>query len=248
MPYAVAEDLWGKDHQVLSDELDATTEILNRFARAVADAASDEGGADDFLHQLDLKLISEDHNWRAIFATIRHQKVWSAARRQAVLERYLQYLGFRRRLLAFIMDRRANLSDTGSWLFSHQWALEAGDIDANAAAAAEDFVRLPQGEPVTFDLGRGRMLAVWFADRRFLLVASQPPSLVTDTGVQLYFPRHRNLFGRHPSADVPVPGDYVNVSRAHALLEWTTPLRLTITDLSANGILVRGDDHRAMVV
>lgn len=242
VPCAAALALWEVEADELESELDRTKDILARFARAVADASVTGQAVDSFLQALDLTLISQDHNWRAIFATMRHQKVWSAGHKQAAMDRYLQYLGFRRRLLGFILERRASLDDTGNWRFAaaRRAPAMAGATDGEAC---DEYLRLPEGEPVTLDLRQGRMVPLWLADNRFLLVASQPSSLLTDKGVQLYFPRHRNLVGRHPSADVPIGGDYINVSRAHALVEWASPFTVTITDLSANGTLLRRADH-----
>ena len=232
--------LWEGELHALGEALDATNHILARFARAVSDAAESDAAADDFLRELDLKLISEDHNWRAIFSTIRHQKIWTADHKRTALESYLQYLGFRKRLLNFIIDRQANLAETGRWFFCNQVDLEEG-------TALSEYVALPEGSPVTLDLREGRMVPVWLAGNRFMLIASQPASLLTDKGLQLTFPRHRNVVGRHPSADVPIPGEYTNVSRAHALVEWDSPFVVTITDLSTNGTLLHAKDYERLV-
>lgn len=233
------------DDQVLQEAMGEVEGVLRRFAEAVADAASAPAGTRDFLRALDLKLISQDHNWRAIFATVRAQSIWSDEHRELAIKNYLEYLGFRRRLLAFIQEKRASLSETRAWYFTLTPTGAPGEEGASrgAAAAPEGFYRLPNGAPVELALPASRVLYVWLAGSRFQLVGSQPAQVITDQGESLPCFRDRNLVGRHVSSDVVVPERYVSVSRAHLLVEWHKGGRVVLTDLSTYGTFIESRDE-----
>jgi hypothetical protein len=248
VPAGQVDDFLAWDEQGLEDALLEVSQILRRFADAVADAAEDPTASRDFLRALDLKLISQDHNWRAIFATVRAQSIWSDEHRRLAIKNYLEYLGFRRRLLAFVQEKRASLSQTRAWRFSQLPRPEPAAHGATQAVpggadAPEGYYRFPNGVPVDLALPVSRTVNVWLAGSRVLLVGSQPPQLVTDGGEHLPCLRDRNLVGRHVSCDVVVPERYVSVSRAHLLVEWRGGNRVTLTDLSSYGTYLSTQDQ-----
>ena len=46
------------------------------------------------------------------------------------------------------------------------------------------------------------------------------------------------MVGRHPESDIVVDPDFHDVSRAHAILEWSGAGEVTLTDLSTRGTFV----------
>jgi len=80
---------WPEDR--LKRESSTVSRVLRRFAEAVVDSMENTGAADRFLQDLDLKSISRDHDWRAIFSTIRAQEAGYEGYKRAVLIKYLQY-------------------------------------------------------------------------------------------------------------------------------------------------------------
>lgn len=245
VPADRVDDFLGWDEPDLDRAVEDVDRILERFAEAVAAASATPEATRNFLRSLDLKLISEDHNWRAIFATIRAQNSWSDEHRRLALKNYLEYLGFRRRLLAFVQEKRASLSQTRAWRFSQLPRPDAtsGPSGEQPPDAPEGYYRFPNGVPVDLELPLTRTVNVWLAGSRFLLVGSQPPHLVTDGGEHLPCLRDRNLVGRHVSCDVVVPERYVSVSRAHLLVEWRRGNRVTLTDLSSFGTYLSARDQ-----
>ena len=88
---------WNEDK--VRGEAKVVTRILKRFAEAVVQSMEDPGSMDGFLGGLDLTTISRDHDWRAIFSTIRGQVGGDRAGRQThhanALVRHFQVDGTR---------------------------------------------------------------------------------------------------------------------------------------------------------
>ena len=142
------------------------TRILRRFADAVVESMDAPRTMDDFLAELDLKTISRDHDWRAIFSTVRGRDDEDSPQfKRAVLIKYLQYLSFRKRLLDYIHARKAGLEETDE-LSSELTRVPAapGSRDGAvvrlgvAGVALEDFDRMPLGEAVEFSVGHDDVL------------------------------------------------------------------------------------------
>ncbi len=47
--------------------------VLSQFAEAVAQAMTDTSSPDTFINTFDLRYISRDHDWRAVFSALRNQ-------------------------------------------------------------------------------------------------------------------------------------------------------------------------------
>ena len=89
----------GWSEERLKLESKTVAKVLKRFAEAVVDSMEHPDSADKFLRELDLRSISRDHDWWAIFSTIRAQEAGYEGYKRAVLIKYLQYLSFRKRLI-----------------------------------------------------------------------------------------------------------------------------------------------------
>jgi hypothetical protein len=214
-------------------ELEEVNAILKRFAGAVADAMEDPGSAADFLAELDLKLVSRDHDWRTIFSTLKAQTGLSPHHKRILLVRYLQYLGFRKRLVEFIFARHGSLGETRA-------LSSLADPAGLTTIDGEAYLRLPLGETVELAAPGSRPMVLMLAVHRFSLEAPDqgPVVLAEEDGTRHTLRQGRNLVGRHPSADVVVSGGLRQVSRAHLILEWHGERRLTALDISTGGTYV----------
>ena len=203
---------------------------------------------DRFLVHLDLKVISRDHDWRAIFSAVReHEGEGSDQYKRAVLIKYLQYLSFRKRLLDFIHARKAGLEETD------ELCADLTRVPANADAARgssmeriggnsdaiDGFARMPLGETVEFSLGAEEVFEFMLARHRFELVGGTHPYVVDRNGVTCFVRPGRNMVGRHPESDLTVDANFSAVSRAHLILEWDGQQIFRMMDLSTRGTWLR---------
>jgi len=228
---------WSEDD--VERELESTTGILKRFANAVIGAMDDPAHTNEFLRQLDLKAISRDHDWRAIFSALQQQGPEYDRHRHALLIKYLQYLSFRKKLLSYIYARKAGLDETHeNW--DPSLYLAPGAMEERAAQHAS-YVRLPLGEPLTVTLAHGERAELLLAGHLYRLSGLPAPALIDQNGVMYFLRAGRNLVGRHPENDIVVDADFRDVSRAHLIIEWSGAPQLILTDLSSKGTFVSAD-------
>lgn len=218
---------WPDDE--IEREAEKVAAILNRFAVAVAEAVDNAAAADNFLRQLDLDLIERDHNWRDIFRSIRVQKVWRAEHKTAAIAAYLDYLSFRKRLVGYIMTRKASLARTNSWMH---------DDLVPHRIHNDGYVQLKKSEPLSLDVPPGGTVELLLASRPFRLIATQPGRLIDEDGQHYPFKQGKNIIGRHVSADIRLPDRYEDISRAHLLVQLVRGTRLSLTDLSTGGTFI----------
>ncbi|MCP5155375.1 MAG: FHA domain-containing protein [Ectothiorhodospiraceae bacterium] len=221
----------------LRGEARSTARTLRRFAEAVASAMENPASTASFLRDLDLESVSRDHDWRAVFAELRAGGAQGTGHRRTALVRYLQYLGFRKRLIEFVLSRRRALEDTDEYTEIDLGAVrrqgrEGGDGGSDA------FVRTPLGEGVRVSVGPGEQIDLMLAAHLYRLVGGDPPALVDQNGVVCFIRPGRSLVGRHPEADLRVDENFRDISRAHAIIEWDG-MAVTVTDLSTRGTYVR---------
>lgn len=224
-------------HDSLRVEIQQVTRILKRFAEAVVESWERPEAADRFVASLDLKAISRDHDWRAIFSTMRGQEGNCVEYKRAVLVRYLQYLGFRKRLVEYVYARRQGLADTDA--FTDVTQLPRSQAAGADGRDLDDFVRLPLGETLEFRLEEGQRVDLMLGPHLFRLVGARPPCLMDQNGVMSFLKPGRNMVGRHPESDIVVDGSFGNVSRAHMIIEWEEPDRVRLLDLSSRGSWMR---------
>ena len=238
----------------LRRESEHVSRILKRIAEAVVSSMENPSSTNEFLRSLDLKTISRDHDWRAIFSTIRAQESGYEGYKRTVLIRYLQYLSFRKRLLEYIYSRKQGFDETDDYADLTEYptpppaaepntGLElSGDDDESGNGLRRftgDFRRVPMGEALEVRLDKGEKVDCMLAGHLFRLIGGHPPSLIDQNGVTYFLKDGRNMVGRHPESDVPVDQNFSDVSRAHLIIEWEAQNKVTLIDLSSRGTYVR---------
>jgi len=207
-----------------------------------------------FLRDLDLKSISRDHDWRAIFSTIRAHESGYDGYKRTVLIRYLQYLSFRKRLLDYIYTRKQGFDEMDSYadelteypspppLAAPDTGFDSGDgpmSEDGLRRFTGDFRRMPMGEALEIPLAKAEKLDIMLAGHLFRIIGGHPPSLIDQNGVTYFLKDGRNMVGRHPESDVPIDQNFSDVSRAHLIVEWEGTERITVIDLSSRGSFIR---------
>ncbi len=247
VPAERLSDYLGWKPDKVSSEAKRVTRILKRFVSVVVKSVDNPNKVNQFLLELDLKSISRDHDWRAIFSTLRGQEQSKASHYgRAAMIKYLQYLSFRKQLLEYIYTRRAGLEETDelSSDLTHIPAYEGSfgedqvQVCAHREYASVRLERIPLGESVDCMLEQNEMLSIGMARHPFELVAAQTPYLMDSNGVTYYLKKGRNLVGRHPESDIKIDANFSTVSRAHMVIEWDGARNFQIMDLSTRGTLL----------
>lgn len=249
VPAERLSDFLGWSEDKVRVEARLVTRVLKRFAEAVVHSMEDPDSMHGFIAELDLKTISRDHDWRAIFADIRSCPGDARQHQRAVLIKYLQYLSFRKRLLDFIHARKAGLEETdelSSELTGRPGSDEPSERSVGRLGVArihpdDDFERMPLGETVEVSLVGQEVLEFSLARHRFELVGGNHPYVVDRKGVTCFVRPGRNMVGRHPESDITVDPNFSDVSRAHVVLEWDGHDCFRLMDLSSRGTWLRRD-------
>jgi hypothetical protein len=216
-------------HDDVRREANGVARVLKRFANAVVSAVENPQRARQFLRTLDLKLITRDHDWRAIFSTMRSNEASGGA--------------------DFILAKKQGLEETDEF---DEVNLNPGDSDTSGKRplfevppkvagdiAAEQFVRLATGESVAVRLEEGEKVELKLGSHPFRLVHASPPCLMDQNGLMYFLRPGRNMIGRHPESDVALDPDFGNVSRAHLIIERESDAMLRLMDLSSRGTFLR---------
>jgi len=238
----------------LRRESEHVSRVLKRIAEAVVNSMENPASTNAFLRGLDLKSISRDHDWRAIFSTIRAHESGYNGYKRTVLIRYLQYLSFRKRLLEYIHTRKQGFDEVDAnadelTQYPSPPPMPAPDTGFNAADGlvsedglhrfTGDFRRMPMGEALEIPVSKGEKLDIMLAGHLFRIIGGHPPSLIDQNGVTYFLKNGRNMMGRHPESDVPIDQNFSDVSRAHVIVEWEGTERISVIDLSSRGSYIR---------
>ena len=256
VPLERLEEFLDWSDERVRQETQIVNRVLRRFAEAVVNSMESSTSAGEFLQELDLKLVSRDHDWRAVFSTIKAQEDDFDDFKRALLVKYLQYLSFRKRLLEFIYSRRRSLEQTeelpGIFLGSGVSGIDLERAADRLDAAPDGYLRLPLGESREVRLNADAEASLMLAGHAFRLVGGEPPAIIDQNGVTYFLRAGRNMVGRHPESDVRVDQNFSDISRAHCLLEWRSGDLLDIHNFfhwkAIGHIMAREMDDRAFVV
>ena len=242
VPSEKLEEILRYDEAQVRREAEMVSSILKRFAQAVVDSMENPDGVERFLSELDLKAVSRDHHWRAIFAELRNRDKRFEHHKRVLLVKYLQYLSFRKKLLDYIYERKTGLEQTEKHpdltIFPASGDPMRERTPSGVAKPLGEFSRLPIGETANLVVPFKGSVEIMFARHLFYLTGSGHPCLVDQNGVTHFLQEGRNMIGRHPESDIVVDHDFHDVSRAHAIVEWQGGPIVTITDLSTRGTYV----------
>ena len=215
--------------------------ILNQFAEAVARATTDMSLPDTFVDSFDLRYISRDHDWRAVFSALRDQGAGHRRHKLVAMEKYLQYLATRRDLVEKILADRERLQETAG----HDEPTVPGARDTTALEPLPDgepveLKRLPNGESVEVELPADGSVRMQLGKHQFSLVGPIP-QLIDENQHAYPLRRGRQSVGRHAECHVRLDANFSNISRIHMLVEWRGQNVLSITDVSSLGTFVDPD-------
>ena len=241
--------LGGLDDAVLARESDAYQLIEQRIVSALSQPGN---GIDVFLGQLDLEDISDDHDWRAIFAALRTLDGSGERYKKSALIKYVEYLTSGQEVIRTIRanrfgggmpsSRRAS-ADKGADRVERQdliYDLEAlsGVDKAESQRSNDNFVRLAKGETLEIQFGPHQSLALLLAKYRFALVSGDPFLLFDETGHDLKVRVGKNIIGRSTQSDVILDGVYGAISRKHLIVEIDQSGMVKLTDISTLGTFI----------
>jgi hypothetical protein len=210
--------------QILNDALDGSLHDVTSIS--------------PFLKEIDLNLISQDHDWRSIIGSLNSTHNPQESFKKVALVKYVQYLAARRQAVTAIYSIRRDKSQTNGAVDSDSKMRETAifDISELASDNEEPFARLPKGETVEIDLGVEENVSIFLAKHLCRLTKCDGKIVFVDDAEQVTLLRRgKNIVGRDASCDVLINSTYREISRKHLILEIDHDTTVRITDISSHG-------------
>ena len=238
--------LGGLSDDALMREADAFRLMEQRIVAALSYPGN---GIEQFLVQLDLPEITEDHDWRTIFRGLRLLDGGAESYKKAALLMYVEYLSSAQQVVQTIRANRhggamaaeerpgnsygAPLGGKQSLIYD--LAELAGMGDQGDHRDNGEFARMSKGESLEFHFGPHQSLSLMLAKYRFTLVSGDMFLLFDESGQDLKVRPGKNIIGRSAQSDIAVDAAYGAVSRKHLIVETRNDGTVTLTDISTLG-------------
>lgn len=222
--------------ETLRREAEAIRQVEQVFNDALDGSLRDVTRIGPFLKEMDLNLISQDHDWRAIIGALNAIEDPQEPYKKVALVKYVQYLAARRQTVTAIYSvKRGARPDQNGEANSKLRETAIFDLSEFGDRDAELFVRMPKGETVEIDLEAEGSVLVMLAKHPCRIERNGKPSFVDDAGRGTPLRRGKNIVGRDTSCDVQVNVAYREVSRKHLIVEVVDTRTVRLTDISSHG-------------
>lgn len=231
-------------------------QVEKRFAEVLTQSLQRPGTIGALLREIEVKLFSQDHDWREIVQALNRRGPEFDDYRKIALVKYMQYLGSRQDVLRSIyMEKVSGTAPADA-------PPEINKVSAPRVASADDtqvvsmrdtaifdlgalapedesaFVALPRGESVRIRANPGEPLEIKLSGCRCKLLAGRHCYLIDDVGNRHVLQVGPNLVGRHATCDVVLEDQHRSVSRKHLVVEPIGESDILLTDISSHGTFV----------
>jgi len=236
-------DLVRQSPEVLTGEATSIRQLERRFVDLLSKSMEEPGSIGYLLRDIDLKLFSQDHEWRTIFTALVKLGKDFDEYKQLALIKYTQYLGSRQEVLKSIFENKFQLEAVAAELsaagpnFKETVIFESKKTEL-LSPRDSTLQRLPRGETITIQLDGDTNLQLVLSRHKFTIVSGQQLYLVDENGPDYALQYGRNRVGREQGNDVIVDSAYRDVSRKHLIIDVESPRHVRLTDLSSHGTYV----------
>ncbi|MDZ7752258.1 MAG: FHA domain-containing protein [Gammaproteobacteria bacterium] len=234
----------------LQQQLAVLDDVDGRFEAILLTLRRDPEQGLEAFSRLDLRIVSRDHGWRDILAREALRQPDGLPFLVVALEKYIEYLHFRRRLLEFILERRAVMetesrTDVSPFMATlHDVARrETSAFDRPArdlgAMASDVYRRLPPREAYPLHISEGEEMTLVMAGHSFRMSrTAEVLNLTDENGAAYQLPSGSHSVGRSRDCDVVLDPNLREVSRKHLVIDWDGQSALTLMDVSHLGTFV----------
>lgn len=251
VPAAKISDFVRFNPQQLLDEASSVRQVERHFVETLSRSIQEPGSIGYLLREMDMKMFSQDHEWRTIMQGLTRQERRFNDYKQLALVKYMQYLASRQDVLKGIYTHKVtsgvnpepDVDPMQNPEFRQTLIFDVSDPVAapeqpNEAVAPSRLVRLPRGERINLRATDSKMIELVLSRHSFRLRAGANPILVDDEDNEYPLQFGRNVLGRHTDSDVMVDAAYRDVSRTHAIVDVHDNGDVFIIDLSSHGTFV----------
>lgn len=225
--------------EALRREAEAIRQVERMFNNALDGSLRDVTSISPFLKEIDINLISQDHDWRTIISALNAIEDPHEPYAKVALVKYVQYLAARRQAVTAIYATRRNARPEGvtggNGKLRDTALFEVAELSSEEAA---QFRRIPKGETVEIDLGAEEAVALLLAKHCCRLGSDGKPVFVDDADRSTPLRRGKNIVGRDASCDVVINASCRDISRKHLIVEVAGDHLVRLTDISSHGTFI----------
>jgi len=246
LPVSKYDELRALSLEALRKQAIDIRKVEGRLLQILEFSFSEPLAVDYQLREMDVRVFTEDHSWRALVEALNEKGSEFAEYKRVALVKYLQYLANRQELIKRIYWNKSRKSQAGLSEDSDE-AIQ-GFIDTSIFDGGSDladqlksdtaFERLPRGEPLDIRLLPGQEMTIRLSVHPFRLVRADGAYLVDEQGREHALKPRRSTVGRSSDNDVVLDAAYRAISRKHLILEFPSKDRVILTDRSSHGTFV----------
>lgn len=251
LPPAKLTALMAQTDENLKREAEGIRTVEQRFSDALSGTLEDVTSISPFLKELEMGLISQDHDWRQIMMALNHTDQIHEAFKKIALVKYMQYLTARQDTIQCVYasrqaGRTAKIQSEsaqqpgpngGGNRFRETLLFNVDDRPKKYDAERQEFGRIPKGETVEFLLSANEETPVLLAQHRCMLLNKDQLIFIDNLGQDSGLRPGKSIIGRDLSCDIVVDPSLREVSRKHLIIEVDGEL-IRLTDISSHGTSV----------
>lgn len=245
LPVSKYDELRSLSLEALRKQAVDIRKVEGRLLQILEFSFSEPLAVDYQLREMDVRVFSEDHSWRALMEALNEQGSEFAEFKRVALVKYLQYLANRQELIKRVYWNKSRKTQAGISEDSDeaiQSVIDTSIFDGNELRdqLKNDtvFERLPRGEPRDVRLLPGQEMTIRLSVHPFRLVRADGAYLIDEQGREYALKPRRSTVGRSSENDVILDAAYRAISRKHLILEFPSKDRVILTDRSSHGTFV----------
>lgn len=245
VPTAKITDLVHLTPEELTREATSVRRVEHEFMDILSRSLHQPGSISSLLRSLDLKLFSQDHNWREMMGELIRQPKRFDDHKQLALIKYSQYLSSRQDVLKEIYAHKQRElgtpehieADTPEQSFRDTLIFQVQEQPLEEINPTR-LTRLGRGENVRLPLTEQQIIPVVLSRHKFRLTLREQVLFIDEHDHEFMLKPGRNVVGRHPESDVTVDSAFRDISRTHLMVQVHSDSCVTLTDLSSHGSFI----------
>lgn len=232
----------------LRNEARGIKNVESHFVDVISRAMDDQTVIGNHLKTMDLKLFSQDHDWRSIMTELNQAPDDFDDYKRVAMVKYIQYLSSRQDVVqAIYTDRRNRAQESHDEDDARQdsstdsamretviFDLSKGMPDAHR----ESLARMPKGEAIEIPWADDIKLTIVLSKHHYELRTDPEPRLLSETGDSYPLHAGKNFIGRQRDSDVCLETSHRDISRKHLIIDIDSPHDITLTDISSHGTFI----------
>ena len=210
--------------------------IEKKLVSILSTSISQPGSINRALREIDIKIFSQDHNWRAIISALHAGDEELNDFRHIGVVKYLQYLSSIQEILQELYSekKREILASSLSYMSNAN-----NNKALKARTKTAEMERLSKGENVAICVNEGEQIDVLLSNHKCMIVGGETSAkFVDESGHHYDLKNGKNIIGRGSSSDIVMSKNLRDISRMHMVIEGADTNILYLTDLSSHGTYI----------